>query len=305
MRFVLFLIVAVVGSNPPGIPRESPTVKRIVLYRPLKGLTYALAIANGIGTGYQAGRDEGTPTLLRALQGLHFASTLGSVGLTANVEGGKQAAKEFVLSGLLYGGSKYVAGKIRSPKASPAEDESAGKAVDTPTTSQEPYSHEVEAAKLITRYGELLEEMKKEALSGEGKTDSRELQLKLARLDSDYGKLFYSSIKDEQVRGELLQRIFPSFGALRRQFYEMGGDEKFPMMWPQYQLYNIVNGINHFAQMSPKEQADNMWMLRNLGSQYPSILEEATGIAGLDRTEFDAAGQTLRQLQAQYSRSLK
>jgi len=84
----------------------------------------------------------------------------------------------------------------------------------------------------------------------------------------------------------------------------MGGDEKFPMMWPQFRLYNIVNGINHFAQMSPEEQADNMPMLRDLGCYYPFTRRNAQGIAGLDRAEFDAAGETLAQLQAQYPQSL-
>jgi len=101
MRFVLFPIVAVVGSNPPGIPQESPTVKPPKWYRPLKRLTYALGIMNGIGTGYQAIQDKETTPLFRVLQGFHILSTLGSVGLTAKVEGGKEAAKEAVWSASL------------------------------------------------------------------------------------------------------------------------------------------------------------------------------------------------------------
>ncbi len=84
----------------------------------------------------------------------------------------------------------------------------------------------------------------------------------------------------------------------------MGGDKKFPMMRPQFRLYEIVNDINCFDQMSPNDQADNMRMLGNLGRDYPARVEEARGIEGLDRAEFDKAEQTLRQLQAQYPESL-
>jgi len=304
---------------------------------------------NGIGTVYQAGRDGETPTLLRAFQALHFASTLGSVGLTAKVEGGKEAAKEAVLSASLWGVPYLVSSGIRSLRGSAPvspgssssvtaleEAESAGKsdapqadpkatgAADQPEGSASvsagenkaawesvdnppPTPEESEADKLIQRHGELLEELKKENLSGEGKTASRELQLKFARLGTDYLKFLYnSSIKDEKVRGELSQRIYPSHKALWIQFEEMGGPWRFPMMWPQFRLYDIVNEINRFAQMSLDEQADNMPMLCDLGGDYgyPARVEETQGIEGFDRTEFDAAGQTLRQLQAQYPESL-
>jgi hypothetical protein len=164
--------------------------------------------------------------------------------------------------------------------------------------------HKVVADTLIQRCEKLLEEMKEEGPSGEGKTASTELQFKLARLYSDRHKFLYSSIKDEQVRGELSQRIHPSYEAVWRQFHDMGGDEKFPMMWPRYLLYDIVNDINYFAQMSQKDQAANMLWLRNLGRAYPAGVKEATGISGLDRADFAAAEQTLAQLQAQYPQSL-
>ena len=189
-----------------------------------------------------------------------------------------------------------------SASVSAGENKAAWESVDNPP----PTPKESEADKLIQRHVELLEELKKENLSGESKTDSRELQLKLARLVSDCFKfLYYSSIKDEKVRDEWRERIFPSNAALWRQFDEMGGPWKFPMMRPQFRLYNIVNGINRFAQMSPNEQADNMRMLCDLGGEHPARVKEARGIEGLDRAEFDAAGQTLRQLQAQYPQSLK
>ena len=166
--------------------------------------------------------------------------------------------------------------------------------------------HKVVADTLIQRCEKLLEEMEKEAPSGEGKTASTELQFKLARLFSDSPKfLYYSSIKDEQVRDEWRERIDPSYEALWGQFHEMGGSRKFPMMWPQFRLYKIVNDINHFDQMSLEEQTTNMGMLRDLGRDYPAGVKEATGISGLDWAEFDAAGETLAQLQAQYPQSLK
>jgi hypothetical protein len=71
---------------------------------------------------------------------------------------------------------------------------------------------------------------------------------------------------------------------------------------PYYWYVNL--NFNYFDQMSLEEQADYMWMLRDLGRYYPARVKEARGIAGLDRTEFDAAEQTLAQLQAQYPQSL-
>ena len=180
-----------------------------------------------------------------------------------------------------------------SASASAGENKGAWGSVDNPP----PTPKESEVDKRIRGSGGLLENMKKEARSGEGKTVSRELQMELARYLSDGG--VYSSFN----RAEL-ERMEPSSGALRRQFYEMGGHGKFPMMRPQFLLYEIVNGINHFAQMLPGEQTTNMRMLRHLEEDYARV-KEAQGIAGLDRAEFDAAGQTLAQLQAQYSRSLK
>jgi len=295
---------------------------------------------NGIGTGYQAIQDKETTPLFRVLQGFHILSTLGTVGLTAKVEGGTEAAKEAVLSASLWGVPYLVSQGIRSRKTvTPATTEESDAPPASPVTPKTPLwavspkasasvsagenkgawgsgdnppptPKESEADKLIQRHVELLEELKKENLSGESKTYSRELQLKLARLDSDYLKflhnsfLFNPSRKDQKVRGELIQRIFPSYEAVVVQYEKMGGDEKFPMMRTQAALYDIVNRINHLAQMSLKEQTTNMGMLDDLGGQYPARVEETQGIEGFDRTEFDAAGQTLAQLQAQYSRSL-
>ena len=76
------------------------------------------------------------------------------------------------------------------------------------------------------------------------------------------------------------------------------------MTLPQYQLYRIVDDINGFAQMSPNQQFAHMWWLRLLGKDYPAGVKRAQGIEGLDRADFAAAGETLRQLQAKYSRSL-
>ena len=160
--------------------------------------------------------------------------------------------------------------------------------------------HKVVADTLIQRCEELLEEM---TPSGVGKTASTELQFKLARLYSDRPK-FLDSFKDEQVRGELRQRIFPSYEAVWRRIEDMGGVKKFPMIHTQSLLYHIADDINHFAQMSPNEQADNMRMLCDLGGEHPARVKEARGIEGLDRAEFDAAGKILRQLQAQYPESL-
>jgi len=164
--------------------------------------------------------------------------------------------------------------------------------------------HKVVADTLIQRCEKLLEEMEKEAPLGEGKTASTELQVKLAKLFTDRVKFlggFWNLAKE--VRDELRPTIEPSFEAVWSQFAEMGGSRKFPMMWPQFLLYSIVDDINEFAQMSPNQQATNMGMLFDLGMDYPARVKEARGIAGLDRAEFDAAGQTLRQLQAQYPQS--
>ena len=84
--------------------------------------------------------------------------------------------------------------------------------------------HKVVADTLIQRCEKLLEEMEKEAPSGEGKTASQGLQMEFAKLGSDYVKFLYnSSIKDEKVRDEWRERIDPSYEALWGQFHEMGG----------------------------------------------------------------------------------
>jgi hypothetical protein len=310
MRILLVPVVSIIGRNPPSTQdraEELPIPVRhgksnIKPNKFLKGLKYAsrlFAVLNGVGSGYWKTENPHAPMrpytkgLLNALRVFHGASTLGAVGVSLSRglnEGWAEALMEAILSGGLYMGSEFVTPVLM-------------RKFGLPTT---PAEHlRVDAADtLIQRHGELLEELKKENLSGESKTDSRELQLKLARLRSDYHKFLYSSIKDMRVRHEWRERIYPSNQALWIQFDEMGGPWRFPMMWPQYELYEIVNGINHFAQMSPKEQTANMWRLRNLGSQYPARVEETQGIEGFDRTEFDAAGQTLAQLQAKYRRLL-
>ena len=160
--------------------------------------------------------------------------------------------------------------------------------------------HKVVADTLIQRCEKLLEEMKEEAR----KTAPQGLQMKMAKLMSDYVKFDDFRNLPKEVRDELRPTIEPSFKAVWRQFDEMGGDEKFPMMRTQYKLYNIVNEINGFAQMSPNQQFAHMWWLRLLGKDYPAGVKRAQGIEGLDRADFAAAGETLRQLQAQYPQSL-
>ena len=130
------------------------------------------------------------------------------------------------------------------------------------------------------------------------------MQLKFARLDSDYLKfLYYSSIKDEKVRDELVQKIYPSSEAVWRLVSELGANEKFPIINPLYRLYDMANQINYFDQMSAGGQTPHIQELKFLGMMYPAALEEAQGIEGLDMTEFREAGEKLAQLQAQYPQS--
>ena len=180
------------------------------------------------------------------------------------------------------------------------------KAGDTLARLQVQYSrslHEFEAGELVQRFEELLEDMKKEALSGEGNTAPRELQLKIARFKSDYINLLNVRNPAAEIRDELIKRIQPSIEAVDDQYHKMGALAKFPIMITQSQLYGIVNRINRLAQRSAVGQNPNIRELVDLGRNYPAFREEAEREKGLDRAEFDEAGETLRQLQARYPQS--
>jgi hypothetical protein len=185
--------------------------------------------------------------------------------------------------------------------------------------------HKVVADTLIQRCEKLLEEMEEEAPLTEGKTASQGLQMKMAKLGSDYGKFLSfrnlaNEVRDElrptmaslysdprtflfsPIEDELLVRVAHSFEAVREQYEEMGGDQKFPMTWPQYLLYEFVDDINGFAQMSQEDQGAHKGMLNNLARNYRGALYKAQGRAGLDMTEFYEAGQkTLTQLRLRHS----
>ena len=173
----------------------------------------------------------------------------------------------------------------------------------TPSQVNPAELREVESNKLIQRYGDLLLELQKQDLSGEGKIASVDSQMNMARLNADQER-FFRSIEDEQVRNDLEERVFNS--ERLREYFEQFGDseEKFPIVYAQQELFEIADKIKDFARMSQEEQAAALALndryLEDLEYTYTRARKMRQGIEGLDRAGFIDSGTVLDRLLASY-----
>ena len=129
----------------------------------------------------------------------------------------------------------------------------------TPSQVNPAELREVESNKLIQRYGDLLLELQKQDLSGEGKILGKipcvDSQMKMARLNADYER-FFRSIEDQKVRHELDERFFYSETVTEyREYIDRFDDWMFFFAEAQQELFEIADKINDFARMSQEEQA--------------------------------------------------
>ena len=178
----------------------------------------------------------------------------------------------------------------------------------TPSQVNPAELREVESNKLIQRYGDLLLELQKQDLSGEGKILGKipcvDSQMKMARLNADYER-FFRSIEDQKVRHELDERFFYSETVTEyREYIDRFDDWMFFFAEAQQELFEIADKINDFARMSQEEQAAALALndryLEDLEYTYTRARKMRQGIEGLDRAGFIDSGTVLDRLLASY-----